>query len=167
MTRRAQTAGRPIRTLFSAGRLGDRTDGEILDWFEARHAEAESAFEELVARHGAMVPDVCRRVLRDPHDVDDAFQATFLVLVRRAGSIRNRDTLGGWLHRVALRIAVRARKRAEHRHEIEHALVSSVKLEPSEHETERAEAGAGDSRRARSNPRDLPGGDSSLAISKA
>ncbi len=57
-----------------------------------------------------MVLSVCRRALRDPHDVDDAFQATFLVFVRRAGSIRDGEALGGWLHGVARRVAVRARR---------------------------------------------------------
>ena len=94
-----------IRTLFSLGRVGDRADGEILEAFKTHQTEAEAAFAELVARHGAMVLDVCRRVLREPHDVEDAFQATFLILVRRAGGIRNHDSLGGWLHRVALRVA--------------------------------------------------------------
>ena len=70
-----------LGTLFCIGRVGDRTDDELLQWFETRHAKAETAFEELVARHGAMILDVCRQVLRDSHDVDDAFQATFLVLL--------------------------------------------------------------------------------------
>ncbi len=108
-----------IRTLFSLGRVGDRADGEILEAFKTHHAEAEAAFAELVARHGAMVLEVCRRVLREPHDVEDAFQATFLILVRKAGGIRNRDALGGWLHRVALRVALRAKSEALHRREVE------------------------------------------------
>ena len=70
---------------------------------------AEAAFEVLVLRHGPMVLGVCRRVLRDPHEVEDAFQATFLILARRAGSIRKREVLGGWLCKVAHRVAARAR----------------------------------------------------------
>ena len=116
---RTDSAVGQIRTLFTLGRVGDRADGEILESFKAHHVEAEAAFKELVARHGAMVLQVCRRVLRDPHDVEDAFQATFLILVRRAGSIRNCDALGGWLHRVALRVALRARTEAASRREAE------------------------------------------------
>ena len=67
-----------------------------------------AAFEVLVARHGPMVLSVCRGVLRDPNDAEDAFQATFLVLVKKGGSIRGRDALGGWLHQVAHRVALRA-----------------------------------------------------------
>ena len=69
----------------------------------------ESAFEALVARHGPMVLGVCRQLLRDPNDVDDAFQATFLVLVRKAGTLRRCDLLGNWLYGVAYRVALRAR----------------------------------------------------------
>ena len=69
----------------------------------------ESAFEALIARHGPMVLGVCRQLLRDPNDVDDAFQATFLVLVRKAGTLRRRDLLGNWLYGVAHRVATRAR----------------------------------------------------------
>ncbi len=116
---RTDSAGGQIRALFTLGRVGDRADGEMLEWFTTHHAEAEAAFEELVARHGAMVMEVCRRILRDPHDVEDAFQATFLILVRRAGSIRDCDALGGWLHRVALRVALRARNEAASRREAE------------------------------------------------
>ena len=116
---RTEPASGQIRTLFGLGRVGDRADGEILAWFRNHHAEAELAFAELVARHGRMVLEVCRRVLRDPHDVEDAFQATFLVLVRRAGSIRDQDAVGGWLHRVAMRVALRARAEAARRHNVE------------------------------------------------
>jgi RNA polymerase sigma factor (sigma-70 family) len=70
---------------------------------------AEAAFRELVNRHGPMVLAVCRQLLRHPHDADDAFQATFLVLVRKAGSIRVGDSLAPWLCSVAYRTARRAR----------------------------------------------------------
>src|SRR5262249_27839110 len=62
-----------------------------------------------IARHGPMVLGVCRQLLRDPNDVDDAFQATFLVLVRKAGTLRRCDLLGNWLYGVAYRVATRAR----------------------------------------------------------
>lgn len=76
------------------------------------------AFEELVVRHGPMVLGVCRRMLRNSHAADDAFQATFLVLVRKATSLRQPELLGNWLYGVAYRIATRARiqsaRRANH-----------------------------------------------------
>jgi RNA polymerase sigma factor (sigma-70 family) len=74
-----------------------------------RTGRDEAAFEALVARHGPMVLGVCRRALDDPHAVEDAFQATFLVLVRRAGSLGPRDAIGHWLYGVACRVALRAR----------------------------------------------------------
>jgi RNA polymerase sigma factor (sigma-70 family) len=73
------------------------------------------AFRVLVERHGPLVLGVCRRWLFEPHDVEDAFQATFLVLVRRAGTLRDRDRLGPWLHGVAYRIARRTRAHAARR----------------------------------------------------
>jgi RNA polymerase sigma factor (sigma-70 family) len=85
------------------------SDGELLECFVARRDEA--AFEALVRRHGPMVFGVCRRVLRHVHDADDAFQATFLVLVRRASSVRPREAVGNWLHGVAYRTALEARRR--------------------------------------------------------
>jgi RNA polymerase sigma factor (sigma-70 family) len=89
----------------SAGDLP--TDGELLDRYQSGRDEA--AFELLVRRHGAMVLGVCRRTLADSHAAEDAFQATFLVLARKACSVR-RATVAGWLYRVALRIALRARQ---------------------------------------------------------
>ena len=69
----------------------------------------EAAFEALVNLHGPMVLSLCRRFLRDPRDIEDAFQATFLILARRAGSIRKREVLSSWLYGVAYRVAVRSR----------------------------------------------------------
>jgi RNA polymerase sigma factor (sigma-70 family) len=86
---------------------GGMTDGQLLGCF-VEHQDS-AAFEALLRRHGAMVWGVCRRLLRDPHDVEDAFQATFLVLVRKAASIASRERLGGWLHGVAYRTALGAR----------------------------------------------------------
>ncbi|MDB5309555.1 MAG: sigW 3 [Gemmataceae bacterium] len=82
-------------------------DADLLTRFLDAHDEA--AFEVLVARHLPAVRAVCRSLLRDPNDVDDATQATFLVLVRRAAAVRNRNALGGWLCRVAWRTANRLR----------------------------------------------------------
>src|SRR5262245_151010 len=69
----------------------------------------ESVLAAIVPQHGPMVLSFCRRFLRDPHDVEDAFQATFLVLVRKGPSLRQRELLASWLYGVAYRVAVRAR----------------------------------------------------------
>jgi RNA polymerase sigma factor (sigma-70 family) len=98
---------RQFRTLFGQGTLVGMSEDRLLDRFVMHRDEA--AFEAIVARHGPMVLGVCRRVLDDPEDIEDAFQATFLVLVRKAGSLRNRDLLANWLYGVAHRVAVRAR----------------------------------------------------------
>jgi RNA polymerase sigma factor (sigma-70 family) len=89
------------------------TDGELLGRFIERRDEA--AFEALVRRHGPMVLGVCRRTLGNGHDADDAFQATFLVLVRRAASIRQRERVGNWLYGVARRTALEARGKSARR----------------------------------------------------
>src|SRR5262245_28102720 len=87
---------------------GDRTpDSELLGRFVRGREEA--AFAALVARHGAMVLRVCRRVLDDA--AEDAFQATFLLLARKAGQIARPDALAGWLHGVAVKMALNARAR--------------------------------------------------------
>jgi RNA polymerase sigma factor (sigma-70 family) len=83
----------------------DATDGELLSSFVEHRDEA--AFESLVGRHGPMVWSVCRRVLRNDHDAQDAFQATFLVLVRKAASIKPRGMIANWLYGVARRAAMK------------------------------------------------------------
>jgi RNA polymerase sigma factor (sigma-70 family) len=110
--------GRHLGRLFGAGSAVGLSDGELLERFARRRDEAaEAAFETLLARHGAMVLTVCRQVLGDPHSAEDAFQATFLVLVRRAAALRVRDpgSLGPWLHGVAYRISLKARQAAARR----------------------------------------------------
>ena len=102
-----------IRRLFLEGTSIGLSEGELLDRFV--RARDESAFEILVARHGPMVLGVCRSLLRDPNDVDDAFQATFLVLVRKASTLRQCDLLANWLYGVAIRVAMRARGQAARR----------------------------------------------------
>ncbi|MFL5340005.1 MAG: sigma-70 family RNA polymerase sigma factor [Gemmataceae bacterium] len=93
------------------------TDAELLQLFAQNRDEA--AFEALVRRHGPMVLGVCRRVVGHDADADDAFQATFLVLARKAGSIGRGDLLGNWLYGVALRTALDARSRMLRRRSIE------------------------------------------------
>jgi RNA polymerase sigma factor (sigma-70 family) len=105
-----------VQTLFNLGAIGGISDGELLGSFAAGHSErAELAFTALVERHGPMVLRVCRSILRDEHDAQDAFQATFLVLVRRAGVIRKRESVGSWLHGVAVRVSTCARTSAARR----------------------------------------------------
>jgi RNA polymerase sigma factor (sigma-70 family) len=111
---------RPIRALFNLGVVGELSDGQLLERFATAGGEsAELAFAALVERHGPMVLRICRNGLRDPNDVEDAFQATFLVLVRRARALWVEDSLAPWLHRVARRIAVRARTGAARRRDRE------------------------------------------------
>lgn len=99
-----------LHSLFRAGAVGGFGEGTLLDRFIERGDEA--AFEALVARHGPMVLGVCRRILHEPQDIEDVFQATFLLLVRKAGNLRDREQVGPWLHGVAYRVAVRARSNA-------------------------------------------------------
>src|SRR3954463_10550744 len=110
-----------VRTLFNVGAIRELTDGQLLERFATERGEAAGvAFAALVERHGPMVLRVCRGVLRDEHDAEDAFQATFLILARKAGSIRNRGSLAPWLHGVAHNVAATARSAASRRrrHEV-------------------------------------------------
>ena len=107
---------RQLGTLFSVGTIRELTDGQLLERFATDQGEAaELAFAVLVERHGPMVLRVCRGVLADPHETQDAFQATFLVLVRKARGLWVRDSLGPWLHQVAYRTATHARSTAARR----------------------------------------------------
>jgi RNA polymerase sigma factor (sigma-70 family) len=92
---------------------GSHSDANLLKRFVRQRDE--SAFAALVARHGAMVLRVCRRVLGDVQDAEDAFQATFLILARKAGTLKQPEALPGWLHGVARRVALKARMKSSGR----------------------------------------------------
>lgn len=105
---------RSISALFTSGTAGVLSDEQLLERLgEGRQAGAEAAFEALLVRHGGMVWSVCRNVLHNANDAEDAFQASFLVLLRKSSSIRKRGALSSWLHGVAYRIAVRSKATAK------------------------------------------------------
>jgi RNA polymerase sigma factor (sigma-70 family) len=101
---------RSLRRFSATDAVGGLTDADLVERF-AVHGD-EAAFEVLVWRHGPAVLTICHRVLGRSHDAEDAFQATFLVLVRKARSIRRRQAVGAWLYRVAYRVALQAKARA-------------------------------------------------------
>lgn len=107
---------RGVHDLFARGAVAGVDEGRLLERFVSRRDDAD--FEALVALFGPMVLGVCRRRLADPHDVEDAFQATFLVLVRKAATIRDGARLGNWLYGVACRVSARARVRRLRRREV-------------------------------------------------
>jgi RND family efflux transporter MFP subunit len=113
---------------------GGASDAQLLDRFAAGRDEA--AFELLLWRHARLVFGVCLRVLHDPHDAEDAFQATFLALARHAGRIVKREAVAGWLHRVAYRVALTARRERSGRRARE------ISLGTAEHRWASPEAGA-------------------------
>src|SRR5580692_4870932 len=103
-------AGPDLGRIFRGETVAGLSEWQLLERYLERRDEV--AFEALVARHGPMVLGVCRRMLADRTDVEDAFQATFLVLVRRARHLGPRDAIGPWLYGVATRVALRARSQA-------------------------------------------------------
>jgi RNA polymerase sigma factor (sigma-70 family) len=117
-----------LRQVSGGDRTGDQTDAQLLDRFLKAH-EA-TAFEAILGRHGALVWSVCRAILHDSHDAEDAFQATFLVLVRQARSIRKHTSLRSWLHGVAYRIAVQAEVNARKRRTHERQGVDMEAVQP-------------------------------------
>jgi len=127
----ANLAFRQIRTLYTLGTLGGLTDAQLLEMFLTRGGDdAEDAFAALVHRHGPMVLGVCRRMLPGSHDAEDSFQATFLILVRRAASIGRRQQLANWLYGVAVRTAKQARRRAARQRARERRLMETSQVEP-------------------------------------
>src|ERR1700756_5430004 len=103
------------------------SDRELLERFTALHEE--EVFEALVRRHGSLVLSVCRRVLNHEQDAEDVFQAVFLVLARKSGSIRKQASLGSWLFGVAYRLALKARASASRRHAHERRFAEMVPTE--------------------------------------
>ncbi len=138
---------RQLGGLFQGDCTAGLSDRQLLERFTDRGGPAdEAAFAAIVARHGPMVLGVCRQLLGDRHHAEDAFQATFFVLARRAGSIRDPDRLGPWLYGVALRTARQARGRHDRRRRTEEdgaarqVEARPALAEPAAIERERAEA---------------------------
>jgi RNA polymerase sigma factor (sigma-70 family) len=116
---------RQIETLFDGGSVAGLTDRQLIERFTARRdAASELAFAALVSRHGPIVLDICLQLLGNPHDADDAFQAVFLVLARKARSIGDPDLLANWLYGVALRVARNARMQRDRRRRNEEAAMA-------------------------------------------
>jgi RNA polymerase sigma factor (sigma-70 family) len=107
-------AAHDFRKLWDAGTVSGLSDAQLLERITANRDE--HAFDALIARHGPLVWSVCRSILNDRHDVEDAFQASFLILVRKARSLRVGESLCGWLYRVSYRVAQEARARRARLH---------------------------------------------------
>lgn len=113
VARQSGTVNRQFRLLFGAGTATGLDDGQLLDRFV--NGRDEAAFAALMARYGPLVLGACRRLLADPADVEDVFQATFLVLFRKARFLKDRLLVGPWLYKVAYRAALRARAESQRR----------------------------------------------------
>src|SRR5262249_14243296 len=122
-----------LRTVLVKQDTAKITDGDLLKRYVRERDEV--AFEGLVHRHGPMVMGICRRVLHHLHDAEDAFQATFLVLIRKASSLRSPDLVGNWLYGVAYRTALEARKVAAKRRTMEAKVIPPTET-PSHRESE-------------------------------
>ncbi len=122
------TVLRHIQKLATVRKDNELPDRDLLERF-ARDGD-ESAFAALLERHGAMVLSVCRNVLHDLHDAEDAFQAAFLLLARKAGSIHRREAVSGWLYRVAYHTALRLKANAARRRIIEKRAVTMPSADP-------------------------------------
>jgi RNA polymerase sigma factor (sigma-70 family) len=115
-------------SLVAERRAAEASDAELLRRFVADRDEA--AFAALVRRHGPLVWGVCRRVLHDWHAPEDAFQATFLVLARKAATVTKRTAVAAWLYRVAYHAATRARARAGRQQRRERPASASATADP-------------------------------------
>jgi RNA polymerase sigma factor (sigma-70 family) len=133
---------RSLETLFGAGSATGMSDRDLLGRFLVRRDEgAEAAFAALVARHGPLIWSVCRSISADTHAAEDAFQATFLILVRKAASIRRPETLGPWLYGVARRVAIRAKVTARRqRQKVERSAEMKASSQPDPTPPEELEA---------------------------
>jgi RNA polymerase sigma factor (sigma-70 family) len=125
---RQRFATADIGRIFRGQTVTGLSEWQLLERYLERQDEV--AFEALVARHGPMVLGVCRRMLCSQTDVEDAFQATFLVLVRRARQLGPRDAIGPWLHGVAARVALRARCEAARRRRFESIPIGAAVFSP-------------------------------------
>jgi RNA polymerase sigma factor (sigma-70 family) len=132
VSRQLSNVVRHLRRIVSPAESCALTDAQLLDHFASRRDEG--AFEVLLSRHGPMVRGLCRSLLRNVHDAEDAFQATFLILVQKAGSLRERNLLGHWLYGVAYRVAVRVRAANLRRHAMERLNVTPAGTDPPAHE---------------------------------
>jgi RNA polymerase sigma factor (sigma-70 family) len=121
---------RPIRRLLAALNAQKSPDRQLLQRFVASGDEA--AFAALVQRHAGVVLGMCRRILGHEHDAEDAFQATFLVLARKAGSIRKVESLASWLYGVAYRVSVKARASAARRRTCEKQAPGPAPADPAD-----------------------------------
>src|SRR5262249_16218594 len=119
---------REVRKLIKHPREGLSTDRDLLERFSQQRDEA--AFGDLVRRHETLVMGVCRRILDQAQDAEDAFQATFLLLAQKAGSLGKKESVANWLYGVAQRIAGKAKVAAvrRHRHESRAAVSDIVQL---------------------------------------
>lgn len=128
---------RLLAALFQIGATAGVTDHQLLERFNTGNREAaEWAFAALVERHGPMVLNVCRSALRDEHEACDAFQAAFLVLLRRAGTLHITDSLGPWLYQVSCRVARRARSASGRRQFHEQQAAAQAKTQAYEQMSE-------------------------------
>src|SRR5262249_36164399 len=114
-TGQLSTVLRHLRQLLGSGPMVREGDSQLLDRFV--HDNDQAAFTALVDRHGAMVLGLCRRILADDHNAEDVFQATFLVLVRKARSLRQYGSLANWLYTVAYHLALRTKAQQAKRQE--------------------------------------------------
>jgi RNA polymerase sigma factor (sigma-70 family) len=122
-----------LRRLTAPDGPGTLSDGQLLERFAA--GRDEEAFAVLVQRHGPLVLDVCRRIMGNTHDAEDAFQATFLVLVRNAATIHKRESVSSWLYGVAYRVAVRAKVGSSRRRQHERQTPERQTTDPREDAT--------------------------------
>jgi RNA polymerase sigma factor (sigma-70 family) len=122
------TVLRHLRRLVAAEQTGRLSDAQLLEQFA--HHRDQTAFAALVQRHGPLVLGVCRRVLHNGHDAEDALQATFLVLARKARSISRPEAVGSWLYQVAYRVALKARARASARQRRERQAANQHPADP-------------------------------------